>query len=70
MLLGETPDIGESRIPHDGVEEPDILVLVRGFADLLHRQGRRAHWLIVESCEIVGLCGFKRAPAAGRAEIG
>lgn len=69
-LLGEATGTGEFRIPPGGVEEPDILVLVRGFAELLRGQGCRAHWLIVEGDEIVGLCGFKRAPSAGRAEIG
>ncbi len=69
-LLGEAEGSGEFRIPPGGVEEPDILVLVRGFADLLRRQGCHAHWLIVEDDEIVGLCGFKRAPDRGRAEIG
>lgn len=69
-LLGERSGTGEFRIPPGGVEEPAILVLVRGFADLLRRQGCHAHWLIVDGDEIVGLCGFKRAPEAGRAELG
>lgn len=69
-LLGETGGTGEFRIPPGGVEEFDILLLVRGFADLLRRQGCHAHWLIVAGDEIVGLCGLKRAPVAGRAEIG
>ena len=69
-LLGETEAPEGLRAPAGGVEVRDVLVIVRGFAAALREGNCRAHWLIAEGCEIVGLCGFKRPPAAGRAEIG
>ena len=69
-LLGEAAAPDGLRAPADGVDEPAVLTLVRGFAADLQKEGCRAHWLIVEGDEVVGLCGFKRPPSSGRAEIG
>ena len=69
-LLGELGAPEGMCAPAGGVDEPAMLRLVRGFAAGLREQGCRAHWLIVDGDEVVGLCGFKRAPRSGRAEIG
>jgi RimJ/RimL family protein N-acetyltransferase len=48
-----------------------MLKMIRRMVARLHAGGSTGHWLIIDSTEIVGLCGYKRPPdTAGVVEIG
>ena len=69
-MLGETPAPKNLRLPPGGVDDLTVLLMLRGIASDLQSQCRVGSWLIVADLEVVGLCGFKRAPKDGVAEIG
>ena len=52
--------------PADGVDAPDILMLLRGLA----AKHGGLMWLIVCKGEVCGLCGYMKPPAQRCAEIG
>jgi RimJ/RimL family protein N-acetyltransferase len=71
-MLGEIPaPFPHLRLPHDGVDSPGILRLLRAMTNRLADAGCRGSWLIVAENEVVGLCGYKQPPSAdGKVEIG
>lgn len=70
-LLGERDAVDDLVEPPGGVDDKAVLKIVRKLAADLHATGCRAHWLIVNGNEIVGLCGFIHSPTdTGEAEIG
>ena len=71
-MLGEIPSpFPNLRLPHDGVDSPGILRLLRTMTNRLADAGCRGSWLIVAENEVVGLCGYKQPPSAeGKVEIG
>lgn len=58
------------RLPDGGVDDPAVLLIVRAMTARLHNAGIRASWMAVSDGEVVGLCSYRRPPAAGRVEIG
>jgi len=59
------------RLPPGGVEDPDIITMLRDLTAGLKRAGCRSSWLIVSGREVVGLCSFKQVPDAdGAVEFG
>jgi RimJ/RimL family protein N-acetyltransferase len=70
-LLGQSTLPNGLREPAGGVDDADVLKMLRGATARLYTAGCQASWLIVDQDEVVGLCGFKRPPDAnGVAEIG
>jgi RimJ/RimL family protein N-acetyltransferase len=70
-LLHEAGAPAGLREPVGGVDEHDVIKMLRGATQRLHAAGCHASWLIVDYDEVVGLCGFKRSTdAEGAAEIG
>jgi RimJ/RimL family protein N-acetyltransferase len=67
-MLGEAPAIDALTLPPGGVDQPDVLRLLRRMAAGL--RPLEASWLIAHGEEVVGLCSIKRLPADGVAEIG
>jgi RimJ/RimL family protein N-acetyltransferase len=67
-MLGEAPAIDALTLPPGGVDQHDVVGMLRGMAAGL--QPLEASWLIVRDEEVVGLCSLKRLPADGVAEIG
>jgi len=67
-MLGEAPAIDALSLPPGGVDQPEVLRMLRGMAAGL--QPLKASWLIAHDGEIVGLCSIKRPPEDGVAEIG
>ncbi|HTP75387.1 MAG TPA: GNAT family protein [Rhizomicrobium sp.] len=71
-MLGEVPaPFPGLKLPHDGVDSPGILRLLRQMTRRLNEAGCRGSWLIVAGNEVVGLCGYKQPPTDdGTVEIG
>ncbi len=70
-LLSEAAAPDGLRDPMGGVDEHEVLRMLRRGTARLHAAGCHASWLIIDHNEVVGLCGFKRpVNAAGAAEIG
>jgi len=70
-LLGEAPPPDSLREAPGGVEQRRVVRWLRAVSAQLEAAGCPGSWLIVDECEVVGLCAFKGPPyAAGSAEIG
>ena len=72
-LLGETPAPTRSglTLPPGGVDDPAVLALLRTMTARVLAAHDRGSWLVVDGNEVVGLCSYKRPPAAdGGVEIG
>jgi RimJ/RimL family protein N-acetyltransferase len=70
-FLGQSAPPDGMREPPGGIDDVDVLKMLRRATARLNTAGCQASWLIVDQDEVVGLCGFKRAPDAnGFAEIG
>jgi RimJ/RimL family protein N-acetyltransferase len=69
-MLGLQPSIRALTLPPGGVDDPGTLAVVRRMNTALLRTHDRGAWMVVQSAEVVGLCGYLRAPAAGEVEIG
>ncbi|MEJ1969829.1 MAG: GNAT family protein [Rhizomicrobium sp.] len=70
-MLGEGPVPSPDLVlPPDGVEEADVLRLLRRMTRRVHAGGSRGSWLMACEGEVVGLCSYKRAPKDGVIEIG
>jgi RimJ/RimL family protein N-acetyltransferase len=69
-MLGEAVAPQGLRLPPGGVDDPQVLLMLRGISSQLQGNARAGSWLIAVDLEVVGLCGFKRPPRNGIAEIG
>jgi len=70
VLGGElvTPGLA---LPPGGIDEPEIIEIVRAMARDVYAAHDRGAWMMVEDGEVVGLCSYKAAPDAdGAVEIG
>jgi RimJ/RimL family protein N-acetyltransferase len=67
-MLGEAPATDGLTLPPDGLDTPPIL---RWLRRTLPRLGGYGSWLMVDTGEVVGACGYKGAPTpAGDVEVG
>jgi RimJ/RimL family protein N-acetyltransferase len=71
-MLGEIPaPFPGLKLPHDGVDSPGVLRLLRNMTRRLTEAGCGGSWLVVAGNEVVGLCGYKQPPSEdGKIEIG
>ena len=69
LNVGRTPK-DNLTLPPDGVDDPAILIQVRGIVRRLQDAGCAARWMIVSAGEVVGLCSYLLPPENGRAAIG
>jgi RimJ/RimL family protein N-acetyltransferase len=71
-LMGDAPAPSSDLVrPPGGVDTPEMLRVIRRMTRRLRAAGCRGSWLIVFGGEVVGLCGYKQAPAPdGAVEIG
>lgn len=70
MLGGEPVPESRLTLPPGGVDDPIVLEIIRRMLHSLDAANVRGSWMIVEEDEVVGLCGYRRAPREGRVEIG
>lgn len=68
-MLGQSRDQPDLRLPDEGIDR-EIVSHVRKLVRRLREAGMPDYWMIVADGEVVGLCGFKNACAAGAVEIG
>jgi RimJ/RimL family protein N-acetyltransferase len=71
FLLGEQRSSNRLSLPPGGIDSPRILRILRRMLAQLREAGCEASWLILDSDEVVGLCGYKHPPGDTRTvEIG
>jgi RimJ/RimL family protein N-acetyltransferase len=57
-------------LPAGGLADAETLGHVRGLTQRQHEAGFHGSWMMLAGDEVVGLCGFHRAPVDGVVELG
>lgn len=69
-MLGELPSCDDLSLPPGGVDQPDVIGMLRKVAAGLRPVCPEASWIVVDHKEVVGLCSIKGPPKDGIVEIG
>jgi hypothetical protein len=62
MLGGEPVPESRLTLPPGGVDDPIVLGIIRRMLCSLNEANVCGSWMIVAEDEVVGLCGYRRAP--------
>ena len=58
------------RLPPDGVEQIEVLTMLRGLSNTVRPTFDPASWMMVEAGEVVGLCSIVKKPNSDGIDIG
>lgn len=68
LIEGRAP--GAFRLPPEGVEQPEVLAMLRDLANSIRPNFSPASWMMIEDGEVVGLCSLVRLPGDDGVDIG